>query len=115
MGFYNQLLESPIRLALGNFLNNELYVCNGFFIDVWSIVHFITGALLIWILIKLKARPSIRWVIFFILILGWEIFEILMSFNTNLFVLEKFADRIWDIIWATIAAGIVEFILVKNE
>lgn len=110
MSFYESLLNSPTRLAFADFLNFE-FLNNGiWFLNIWTFVHFIVGGLLMWVLIVFGLKPKARWITFLAIIILYEVFEIIMSAGTNLFIPEPAKDVIWDIIIASIAAGIVEFI-----
>ena len=63
-----------------------------------------------WLLIAINLSPGARWIVFLSLIIVYEAFEIIMSATTKLFILEPPKDTIWDIIVASIGAGIVELI-----
>ena len=68
-----------------------------------------------WLLIRVGLSPGIRWIVFLAIIIGYEIFEIIMSLTTKFFILEPAKDMLWDIVIALISAGIVELIfLIKG-
>ena len=54
--------------------------------------------------------PEMRWLVLLTIIIAWELFELVMSATTRLFVFEAPKDIMWDIILAIAAAGIVELI-----
>ena len=115
MGFYQNILNNKARLALADFLNFEFVNKNAWFFNVWSIVHFLSGGLLMFLLLFFGLGAGARWIIFLVLILGWEFLEIVLSLTTDLFILEGFRDMMWDIILALIAAGIIELVFfLKN-
>jgi len=115
MGIYESILNNPTRLAIADFLNFEFINKGIWFFNIWSIIHLIFGGLLIWFLIFLKIKPLKRWMIFFGLIIIWEVFEIIMSSTTSLFIFEPMKDILWDIILAGIGAGILELILLIKK
>lgn len=110
MGIYKKLLKNKTRIAIANFLNFEFINKGIWFFNVWSIIHFIVGGLLMTSLILINLNPGTRWIIFISLIIGYEIFELIMSATTKLFKFEQFNDIVWDIILASFAAGIIELI-----
>lgn len=110
MGIYKNILRSKTRILLAKFMNFEFINKGIWFFNVWSIVHFLVGLLLMTILIAIKLSQEIRWITFFVLIFGYEMFELIMSATTKLFIFEQPKDILWDIILASIAAGIVELI-----
>ena len=112
---YGSFLNSPTRIAIADFLNFEFINKGIWFFNVWSIVHFLVGAGLIAILLLTKLKPSTRYYIFFGLIFGYEVFELFMSASTRLFVFESWNDVLWDIIIASLGAGVVELIFWINN
>lgn len=110
MGTYKKILRSKTRIAIADFLNTEFINKGIWFFNIWSIIHFIIGGLLIWLLISVGLNPGTRWIVFISLIIGYEIFELIMSATTKLFIFEPFKDVFWDITLAIIAGGIVELI-----
>ena len=110
MGSYQEFIDSPVRNALARFMNFEFINSGVFFFNVWSIVHLIMGGLLIWALILLRVKPLTRWGILLVALIIWEIFELIMAGTTDLFIFEGFKDIIWDLVIASIGAGIVELI-----
>lgn len=110
MGFYQNLLHSKTRIAISNFLNIELVNKGIWFFNIWSIVHFIVGGLFMWLLIAVGLKPGTRWIVFVSVIIIYELFELIMSATTQLFVFEPVKDILWDIIIAILAGGIVELI-----
>ena len=110
MGIYKKILKSPSRIAIANFLNTEFINKGIWFFNVWSIMHFIVGGLLIWMLMFMGLNTGTRWITFLSLIIGYEIFELIMSATTKIFIIEQFKDVFWDITLAIISGGIVELI-----
>jgi len=112
---YGSFLNSPTRIAIADFLNFEFINKGIWFFNVWSIVHFLVGAGLIAILLLAKVKPSTRYIIFFGLIFGYEVFELIMSSTTRLFEFESVKDIFWDIILASAGAGVIELIFWINN
>ena len=110
MGIYQNILKSPSRIAVSNFLNFEFINKGIWFFNVWSIIHFIVAGLLMWLLIAIGLKPGTRWIVFLSIIIIYEIFEVIMGATTQLFIFEPLKDIIWDVLIAVIAAGIVELI-----
>jgi len=106
MGFYEFILNNPVRIAISNFLNKELISTQYFLLNIWSFIHLSAGMLLIYILIKLKAKW--RYLILLGLLIIWEIFEIIMASTTSLFIMESYLDIIWDLIFGFVGAGIID-------
>ena len=84
-------------IAQTNWLDFILFQNNWFFFDLWSIVH-IWGGIVIFLLLKSQSvkRPFL---ILFILLTLYEIFEILiLYFPFHFFLPETFQDKLSDII-----------------
>jgi len=97
-----------LRLYIADFLNiiiiNKYYL----FVNLWSVVHFLSGVLLMFIFFKFKKLREIhkffRYFIIFLLLVSWELFELYFYSKGIFFKIEGFRDIYWDIKIAMIGA-----------
>lgn len=83
-----------------------------FYIDYWSVVHFLSG-MLIFILICSKNFRR-RWLILFAFLFGYELFELLIKyFAFNVFKSEIIKDQAADLIIGMFG-GITQLIILKS-
>lgn len=105
------LTLNEIRLKIADFLNIIIFENKLILINIWSIVHLIFGALIMFILILTKLKRVWRYLILIVLLVGFEIVEFFLYTNlTQLFIPETFVDVIWDLIIGLIGAGIIDLI-----
>ena len=99
-----------LRLKIAEILNINLINKKYISLDLWSIVHFLTGGFL---MIIFGGRISF---VFLALVL-WELFEFLMYgiFKTGFFLAESFTNVIWDILIGLLGAVIIGLKSGKNE
>lgn len=109
------LLNNPIRLAIGDFLNIAIIQNNYIWINMWSVVHLIVGFLLIYLLIKVFKLKRYTLIYLFILLIIYEAIE--FQFYTRWFVVyfiaEELVDMIWDMIIGMFGGLIAWFIFNK--
>ena len=99
-----------IQNNISDFLNIVLIETDFFFFNLWSIVHFISGGIVIYYLIK-KFKVKKPFVYLFGILLAYELFEIyVISTGSNLFIVETNLDQLYDIIF-----GMVGGLFVKNK
>lgn len=91
--------------AISRFLRIT-FIANDFvYLDLWSLVHLSSGLILGW-LFFIYSRRSWDWLSAFVLLVLYEIFEIVLT--GIMFEVETSADRFWDLI-----IGMIGFIVTR--
>ena len=90
-----------IRLQIVEFMNIIIINKGIFFINLWNIIHFFSGALLMFLLLRLYKKLEVKkaFLFLFFLLVLWELFE--FSIRTNipgLFRDEDVRNVLWDLI-----------------
>ena len=110
------LLNNPIRLAIGDFLNISIIQNSYIWINMWSVVHLVIGFLIIYLLIKVFKLKKYTLIYLFILLLIYEIIE--FQFYTRWFVVyfmaEKFIDMLWDMVIGMFG-GLIAWLIWKKK
>lgn len=110
MPLYLEIVNNKTRLGLGNFLANRFIETKYIFISMWSIVHFLTGGFIYFMIdkfIKIKST-GVKFLILFILLLGYEFIEYFLYTNLSLlFIPEPTIDVVWDMIIGMLGGFIV--------
>ena len=101
---------NELRLKITDFLNIILIDNNLIFLNVWSIVHFLSGMVIMYILLKTKLK--FKFLVLFGLLVSWEFFEFINYgiINSNLFIAETIKDIIYDIVYGLLGASLMLFI-----
>ncbi len=76
---------------------------NGKYLDLWSVNHVLAGSVIAWPLYKLGVPVVYNFGLAMLLIVGWEIYEIIYNIR------ETWQNRATDII-----TGIIGFVFVSN-
>lgn len=101
MPLYLEIVNNKARLNLGFFLDNRFIETKYIFISVWSLVHFLMGGFIYFLLdnfTKIKST-RVKFLILFILLLAYEVVEYFLYTNFSLlFIPETPIDVIWDMI-----------------
>ncbi len=84
------------------------------YFDLWSIVHFFTGALLFGVISSLGIKN--RWKLLFYLLVGFEIFEATICIGVlKLFLPEKIPDVFIDVIVGMLGGYLVYYIFLSSQ
>ena len=89
-----------IRLKIADFLNTVLLDNQIIFLNLWHIVHFISGAIVMFFIFKFfkKYKIESRLIILLIILVLYELFEWLFIIKgSSLFRPEIELDTFWDI------------------
>lgn len=94
------------RLGIANFLNTPIIDKSWIFLNLWSILHFISGFVLMYLMLKsnLKLAKKIRkyrnpYLFLFIFLVAYELFEFAFYSRSQLiFRTEPTIDWVWDLI-----------------
>ena len=91
------------RVAIAEFLGIELISYNFIQLDIWSIIHFLSGILVMFLIFKfLKLNIYLKYLLLFLIIGFFEFAESYIYINQQLFNgfvrAENFIDTFWDII-----------------
>ena len=90
-----------------NFLNIIIFENSWFFINYWSLLHVVFGAIVIYVLLSFLKRRSAIIALLPILIF-WELIELsAIHYGSTFFRPEPMLDIIWDLIWGMIGGFIV--------
>lgn len=100
-----------LRLAVTQFLQIEIVSNPYIFISLWSVVHLISGFLVMFLLIKyfrnLDTKAKFAWL--FIILFIYEVIEFYAIINfPDFFLPEPAVDIVWDIIIGMIG-GLISF------
>ncbi|MBI2042970.1 hypothetical protein HYT25_01125 [Candidatus Pacearchaeota archaeon] len=87
---------NEIRLRIAEFLGTKLIDTNYLFIDYWTFLHFAAGFFGIFLMYSFfkKTKTSEKFIILFLILFFWEIFEIFSPLIKE----EKTLDIIYDLI-----------------
>ena len=111
MGLYQAIVDNPVRSAIGNFLQTEVYKSNLVSLDLWAIVHLISGMGLMWILILWKKKSNSKYLWLLGAVVLYEFVELFLYTNlTTLFIPETMLNVVWDILVAMIGGVCVDLL-----
>ena len=110
------LLNNPIRLAIANLLNIPIIQNSFIWINVWSIIHLLSGIGIFYLLIKTFKIKKYAFVYLFALLLIFEIFEFFCYTNwfVEYFIREEYVDVFWDIT-ISMLGGVVAWLIWKKK
>ncbi len=122
---------NSIRIWIAELLHTVIYETDYFFVDYWSLIHFIAGFLMMFLIIKFfnKMKDSSKFVLLFAFVVFWEIFELtsaggsiyllyglldgvgplgvkFLEIVSSWIVLESWLDIIYDLIIGMFAGGL---------
>ena len=109
MALMEQILPQFI-LSITNVLHKEIFVNSIVSIYLWSLVHFIFG-FGIYYLVRKEKYPFL---IVFGLLVAFEFFEVSISYFAPIILKETLCDLIWDLIIGFGGAGI-GYLIFKNK
>ncbi len=95
--------ETLIENKVGIFLNTVIYENSFIFLNLWSVVHFFSGAIIYFLLDKYKISNPLF--VIFVMLIMYEVFEFLLY--GIFFREETIKDIVWDLIIAMIGALLV--------
>lgn len=97
---FSELNEARIKFA--HFLNTIILDKGIFTFDINHVLHFLTGGLWMFVLLKIKffnkLKTKEKFLVLFCILVLWEVFE--LSFivtGTGLFMKESNANLFWDV------------------
>jgi hypothetical protein len=106
MDLYHSFIEATGILYI------KVFVGRFFFFDLWSINHMWTGFMLFLILSALRVKKPLSIIV--ICLLGYEVFEILLTyFATNIFIPEIIKDQFTDI-FIGLTGSVIGFLFISN-
>lgn len=105
---------NTVRIGIAEFLQIVLFQNEFIYFDLWAIMHFFVGMILIWIFIrlfKMKGLKKFFWL--FLTLALWEVFEFVMYgvIKSPLFRPEILNDVATDIVIGMIGGIIMAFYL----
>ena len=116
MGLFEEFVI--FKTEISEFLSTILIESSFFYVNLWSLVHFFTGGILMFILIRYNLfKKYSKLCSLFVLVVLYELFELFIIY-TGLnfgglfeFKIEIFSDIVLDIILAMVAG----FLVLKNK
>lgn len=102
------ILYTPIQL----FFDQTIIVNQFVYLDFWSILHFISGLLLGWLVPKFIKNYN-HFLVAFLLITTYEVIE--LGLNGILFIAETPLDIAWDLIIGTVGFMLTYLISQKKK
>lgn len=100
MKLYEAIVNNPIRKSIADLLGTEIINSKFIFISFWSIIHFLFGGLIFYLIEKAKVKKTKnKFLILFLILVTYEVIEFFLYQNlTMLFFPETMVDIIWDLI-----------------
>ena len=92
---------NDIRLEIADFLNKKIIEENPFFLNLWHIIHFISGGIVMFFILRFFRNWKIkkRFLVLLILLVLYEMFEFSFILSgSELFRSETVQDEFWDIV-----------------
>ena len=110
------LLNNPIRLAIGDFLNIPIIQNSFVWLNIWSIVHLIFGVGIVYLLIKTFKIKKYVLMWLFVSLLVFEIIEFFCytKWFVSYFIIEEYVDVFWDMIIGMLG-GVVAWLIWKKK
>ncbi len=91
-------LKSFMRVA-ADFLNIPLIDNSYIFWDYYSLIHFISGFIVMFFVYKSLKKHNLRFFVLFLLLGLWEVFELaVIATGSQLFRVDSTLNTIWDVI-----------------
>jgi len=95
---FNTLYNNPFRIQLAGFLSSEM----AFGLDWWMLIHFFTGILIMFLIIKYKLHIKYKlnkyWLLFILLVI-YEIIELyFFKIENRFFTIESINNQIIDVV-----------------
>lgn len=90
-----------IRIVISQFLNTEIVNQGFLFLNLWHVVHFISGAVVMLLIIKIfkKLKKKEKFIMFLLFLSLYEVFEFAFIISgSKLFLGETSIDIFWDLI-----------------
>jgi len=109
------ILNNPVRIAIGNFLNIPIIQNQYVWTNIWSIVHLLAGFVIMMILLRFKLGSAFwKFTWLFLLLVIFEFFEYFAytKWFVEFFIPEEIIDVIWDLIIGMFGA-LLAFIVCK--
>lgn len=88
---------------LDSSLTKPIFETSYFYIDYWSFIHFFSGILIMFLLLKTKLKAEKKFLALFFILVTYEIFEMNFSWIQK----ENPLDLVYDLIIGTIGGSIV--------
>lgn len=98
------------RIAIADFLNIILYQNSVFILNYWSIVHFISGMIVMYLILHMpKRRLSHPFFLLLSLLILYEGIELgFILSGSALFIGEPLKDVVWDVIFGMLGGFIAK-------
>jgi len=110
------LAYNPLRKFIGDILSTTIIKNRFFEMDLWSFVHLLVGALIMFIFIKWNINKKKRYLWLVFLLIGFEIIEYFLYTNyTILFIPETKKNVFWDIIIGLGGSIIIDSLVLKPK
>ena len=110
---YQDLVNSPVRRAVGDFLQTTIYKSKWFSFDFWSFIHLLVGGSIMAVLMLFDIKAYWKFAILFGLLVAYEIVElILINTTSNIFIPENLVNIVWDIIVGMLAGALVFLVFI---
>jgi len=105
---------NQIRIIISDFLHINIIDKPYIFLDLWSIIHFFSGMLLIYILRLIGLKKYWKYITLLTLLILYEVFEF-FTIGIIFTVKESFIDIIWDVIVGMSGAVIFDLIYLLKK
>ena len=113
MGLYQAIVDNPVRYAIGMFLQTEVYKSSWIMLDMWSIVHIISGMGLMWILILKGKKSKYLWLLGLVFL--YEVVEVFVAMSlVEIFIQERVVNIVWDIVVAMLGGACIDYLYRKT-
>jgi len=113
---YQDFVNSPVRKAIGNFLQINVVNKPWIHIDLWSGIHFFSGALIFFILTLFGTKTPWKFLALFIILVVYEVIElVLTNMTSGIFIREKLINALSDVVIGMLGGVLVWFIFFIAE
>jgi len=111
-------MVNEIRLKTADFLNTVLLDNQIIFLNLWHIVHFISGAIVMFFIFRLFKKYEIKWKLL-ILLISLVLYEVLewsiVSSGSGFFRPETAVDIFWDLAVGFLGGSVLYFWNLKKK
>ena len=110
---------NEIRLKITEFLNIVILDNKLIFLNFWHVIHFISGAIVMFFIFrlfkKMKGRFLKLWMLLGILVVYETIELFFVAGGSNLFLAETRLDLLGDVVWGLLGGLLVYFTYPKKK
>ena len=118
MSLLSNYQNSPVRKAIGDFLHKKIYSNSWIYLDLWSVVHFAAGFIVMLVIIMLGGEGYKKYLWLLGALVLFEILEFIFFTSltpANFYFQEKMVNTVWDIIIGLLGGVLIDVILTVSR